>query len=102
MTSATAATRSNGSSNVEKRSTPRSSTSHSNDQYPQLQSPLRSVANSQCESLGASMSDLSSEAPSEFSEHNRSLNSQKSTPSKNVSKLANSKLPIPKKSTKRQ
>ena len=48
------------------------------------------------------MSDLSSEAPSEFSEHNRSINSQKSTPSKNGSKLINSKLPIPKKFTKRQ
>jgi hypothetical protein len=48
------------------------------------------------------MSDLSSEAPSEFSDINRSLNSQKSTPSKS-SKLSNSKLPIPKKfTTKRQ
>jgi len=93
--------------------TPRSSLSQSNEVLMlAANSPMPSGTNSQSESLGASISDLSSEATSEFSNDNFSLANQspnsakQSTKSSNNNKSSNSssnsgsRLPIYKKQNK--
>jgi hypothetical protein len=72
--------------------TPRSSFSQSNEVLMlAANSPMPSGTNSQSESLGASISDLSSEATSEFSNENFSLINPTSSNSKQSVNKQNSK-----------